>query len=329
MKNMKIFNSALGGKSADGAIKPTSIGGQAVIEGVMMAGPGERATAVRKKSGEIVIDKKPNNTFISRYKLNKIPILRGFLAFFVSMFTGVSCLMFAAKEYDLEDGDYEMSKFEKYIMEKFGDKLFDIVMYVSVFFSLIIGVGFFMILPKLAVEYAGKLFGGVNETVSIIIEGVIRIALFVVYILLISKMKDIRRVFEYHGAEHKTIFAYEHGEELTVENVRKYKRFHPRCGTSFLVIVMIVSIIVFFFIRTDTITQKILWRIALLPVVAGLSYEIIKLAGRYNNPVTRFVSAPGIWLQNVTTNEPDDSQIEVAIAALKAVIPENANDAKW
>jgi len=310
-------------------VKPTSIGGQAVIEGIMMMGPKEHATAVRKKDGSIVIDKKPNNTFISKYKLNKIPILRGFISFFASMFTGVSCLMFAAKEYDLEDGDYEMSKFEKWIMEKFGDKLFDIIMYISVLFSLVIGVGLFMVLPKVTIEYVGNLFGGFNEIISNIIEGFIRIILFVGYILLISRMKDIKRVFEYHGAEHKTIFAFEHGEELTPENIQKYKRFHPRCGTSFLIIVMVVSIIVFFFIPDNTIMEKILWRIALLPFIAGISYEIIKLAGRHDNPFTRFISAPGVWLQHVTTNEPDDSQVEVAIAALKAVLPENLEEAKW
>jgi len=309
--------------------KPTSIGGQAVIEGIMMMGPNEHATAVRKKDGSIVIDKKPNNKFISKYKLNKIPILRGVISFFASMITGVSCLMFAAKEYDLEDGDYEMSKFEKWIMDKFGDKLFDIVMYISVFFSLILGVGLFMILPKVVIEYGGNLIGGLNETVANIIEGFVRITLFLCYILLISQMKDIKRVFEYHGAEHKTIFAFEHGEELTPENIMKYKRFHPRCGTSFLVIVMVVSIIVFFFIPDNTLIQKILWRIALLPVIAGISYEIIKIAGRYDNPVTRFISAPGVWMQHVTTNEPDSAQLEVAIAALKAVLPQDLEEAKW
>lgn len=304
---------------------PTSIGGQAVIEGIMMKGPNSLATAVRKASGEIVIDKKPSNSFIAKYKLNKIPILRGFLAFFESMIVGISCLMFSAKEYDLEDADYEMSKFEKWIMEKFGDKIFDFVMYISVFISLFIGIGVFMVLPKLAVEFFGK----INESLSVVIEGAIRIILFVAYILLISNMKDIKRVFQYHGAEHKTIFAYEYGDELTVENIKKHKRFHPRCGTSFLVIVMIVSIIVFFFIRTDSLVDKIMWRIALLPLIAGISYEIIKLAGRYDNPITRFLSAPGVWLQNVTTKEPDDKQIEVAIAALKAVLEDTKEDAKW
>ena len=314
---------------------PTSIGGQAVIEGVMMQGPKKRATAVRKSSGEIVIKETPNNSFIAKLKLNKIPVLRGFLAFFESMFTGVSCLMFSAKECDLEEESEQLSPFEKWIMEKFGDKLFDIVMYISVAFSLVLGIGLFMVLPKLLVEWVSIPFGrNINEGLSTFIEGIVRMVIFLCYILLISKMKDIQRVFEYHGAEHKTIFTYEYGEELTVENVKKHTRFHPRCGTSFLVLVMIVSVVVFLIIGafigpTATILEKILWRICMLPVVAGISYELIKLAGRKNNKFTKIISAPGVWLQNFTTREPDDSQIEVAIAAFKAVMPENEEESKW
>ncbi len=314
---------------------PTSIGGQAVIEGVMMQGPKKRATAVRKSSGEIVIKEEENKSFISKYKLNKIPILRGFLSFFQSLFTGVSCLMFSAKECDLEDENEQLSPFEKWIMEKFGDKLFDIVMYISVFFSLILGVGLFMVLPKVIVEFVSKPFGGnLNEGISTLIEGFLRLGIFLCYIILISKMKDIQRVFEYHGAEHKTIFAYEFGDELTVENVKKHTRFHPRCGTSFLVLVMIVSVIVFLIIGifispAAGILEKILWRIVMLPIIAGISYELIKFAGRYDNKLTRFISAPGVWLQHFTTREPDDKQIEVAIAAFKAVVPENSEESKW
>lgn len=314
---------------------PISIGGQAVIEGVMMNGPKKMATAVRKDNGEIVFEiKEKKENFITKLKLNKIPILRGFLNFFVSMFTGVSCLMFSAKQTDLTDDENEqMSKFEKWVFEKFGDKVFDIVMYISVFFSLIIGVGLFMVLPKLVVEWVSYPFGGINEGVSTLIEGILRLVIFLVYIILISKMKDIQRVFEYHGAEHKTIFAYEYGEELTVENVKKQKRFHPRCGTSFLVLVMITSVIVFLFIGAFagemSVLEKILWRIAALPFIAGISYEFIKIAGRYDNAFTRIISAPGVWLQNFTTKEPDESQIEVAIAAFNAVLPEDNEDIKW
>lgn len=312
---------------------PISIGGQAVIEGVMMKGPEKMATAVRKADGEIVFDVKESKSFISKYKLNKIPILRGFLNFFSSMFTGVSCLMFSAKQCDLEEEGEQMSKFEKWVLDKFGDKIFDIVMYISVAFSLVIGVGLFMVLPKLIVEWVSIPFGGINEAASTLIEGLIRMVIFLSYIILISQMKDIQRVFEYHGAEHKTIFTYEYGDELTVENVKKHKRFHPRCGTSFLVLVMIISVIVFLvigaFAGEMTITEKILWRLATLPLIAGISYEFIKLAGRYDNWLTRIISAPGVWLQNFTTREPDESQIEVAIAAFKAVLPENKEDIKW
>lgn len=313
---------------------PISIGGQAVIEGVMMNGPEKMATAVRKSDGEIICDiKEKKENIITKLKLNKIPILRGCINFFMSMITGVSCLMFSAKQCDLEEEGEELSKFEKWVLDKFGDKIFDVVMYISVAFSLCIGIGLFMVLPKLIVEWASIPFGKINEGVSTLIEGFIRMAIFLGYMVLISRMKDIRRVFEYHGAEHKTIFTYEYGDELTVENVKKHKRFHPRCGTSFLVLVMIISIIVFLVISAFagemTITQKILWRIAALPLIAGISYEFIKLAGRYDNWFTRIISAPGMWLQNFTTREPDDSQIEVAIAAFKAVLPENKEAIKW
>lgn len=319
------------------ACKPISIGGQAVIEGVMMNGPEKMVTAVRKADGEIVFEEKSKKeNFIKKFKLDKIPILRGFLNFFVSMFTGVSCLMFSAKQCDLEEEGEELSKFEKWVLDKFGDKIFDIVMYISVAFSLVIGIGLFMILPKLIVEWASIPFGKINEGVSTLIEGLIRMVIFLGYIIFISQMKDIQRVFEYHGAEHKTIFTYEYGDELTVENVKKHKRFHPRCGTSFLVLVMIISVVVFLFIGAFagemTILEKVLWRIAALPFVAGISYEFIKLAGRYDNRFTRIISAPGVWLQKFTTREPDESQIEVAIAAFKAVLPENAEtneEMKW
>lgn len=310
---------------------PTSIGGQAVIEGIMMKGPTCMATAIRKGDGSILVDKKESKSFIKKWKLNKVPILRGFLAFFESLFTGVQCLMFSAKECDLEDDTEQMSKFEKWLMEKFGDKLFDIFMYISVVISLFLGVGLFMILPKLTVEWVSSLMGTtVHESLSVLIEGAIRMILFVCYMLLISRMKDVHRVFQYHGAEHKTIFAYEYGDELTVENVKKHTRFHPRCGTSFLVLVMIVSIIVFFFVPATDFWGKILWRIALLPIVAGISYELIKFAGRCDNWFTRMLSKPGVWLQHLTTKEPDDSMIEVAIEALTAVLPQDSNEStKW
>ncbi|MDY6314051.1 MAG: DUF1385 domain-containing protein [Clostridia bacterium] len=304
----------------------TSIGGQAVIEGIMMRGPSDIAIAVRKSDGEIVIDKKPVKSV--KYKILKLPIIRGVFNFFSSLVTGVKSLMFSAEFVDIEgDEQEEPSKIDKWLTEKLGDKLKDIAIYFSVAVSLVFSVLLFIMLPAFLTGFIKKL--GAGHSIIILAEGVVRIAIFMGYLFLVSKMKDIQRVFEYHGAEHKSIYCYEHGEELTVENVKKYTRLHPRCGTSFLFIVMIISIIVFFFIKSDVWYLRLVYRLLLLPVVAGISYEIIKLAGRYDTPLTRAVSKPGMWLQYFTTREPDDSQIEVAIVSLKAVIPENKEDDKW
>ena len=307
-------------------IHKTSIGGQAVIEGVMMRGPSDIAIAVRKSDGEIVIDKKSVKSV--KYKILKLPIIRGVFNFFSSLVTGVKSLMFSAEFVDIEgDEQEEPSKIDKWLTEKLGDKQKDIAIYFSVAVSLVVSVLLFIMLPAFLTGFIKKL--GAGHSIIILAEGVVRIAIFMGYLFLVSKMKDIQRVFEYHGAEHKSIHCYEHGEELTVENVKKYTRLHPRCGTSFLFIVMIISIIVFFFIKSDVWYLRLVYRLLLLPVVAGISYEIIKLAGRYDTPLTRAVSKPGMWLQYFTTREPDDSQIEVAIVSLKAVIPENKEDDKW
>jgi len=311
-------------------IKPTSVGGQAVIEGVMMRGVNDIATAVRCPDGHIEIEKKPINLLSVKWKINKIPVLRGVFSFFESLYTGVSCLMFSASFFeDEEENPEKMSKFEKWIMEKCGDKLLNYVMYISVLFSLVIGIGLFMLLPNYLVGFLKKVFTDIPIPVLNLSEGIVRLCFFVLYLYLVSKMEDIKRVFMYHGAEHKSIFCYEHGDELTVENVKKHVRFHPRCGTSFLVIVMIVSIIVFSFISWDNLYIRMVYRLLLLPVVAGLSYELIKIAGRYDNWFTRLISKPGVWLQYLTTREPTDDQIEVALTALKAVISENRDDDKW
>ncbi len=307
-------------------IHKTSIGGQAVIEGVMMRGPSDIAIAVRKSDGEIVIDKKPVKSV--KYKILKLPIIRGVFNFFASLVTGVKSLMFSAEFVDIEgDEQAEPSKIDRWLTEKLGDKLKDIAIYFSVAVSLVFSVLLFIMLPAFLTGFIKKL--GAGHSLIILAEGIVRIAIFMGYLFLVSRMKDIQRVFEYHGAEHKSIHCYEHGEDLTVENVRKYTRLHPRCGTSFLFIVMIISIIVFFFIKSDVWYLRLVYRLLLLPVVAGISYEIIKLAGRYDNRLTRAVSKPGMWLQYFTTREPDDSQIEVAITSLKAVIPENKEDDKW
>ena len=309
-------------------VHKTSIGGQAVMEGVMMRGPKEIATAVRKSNGEIIIDKKEVSSVFTKYKFLKIPILRGVISFFDSMITGVKCLMFSAEQVDLEDGEeYKPSRFEKWLDDTFGDKIKDIVIYFSVFVSLIFSIGLFILLPTALVGWMKKII--VSAPLLSLCEGGVRILIFLAYLFLVSRMKDIQRVFEYHGAEHKTIAAYEHGEELTPENARKYSRLHPRCGTSFLLIVMIISIVFFSFLKWETVWQRMLYRLLLLPVVAGVSYEIIKFAGRSDSKLVKWLTSPGLALQLLTTREPDDSQLEVAIAALKSVITGNKDDDKW
>lgn len=310
----------------------TSIGGQAVIEGVMMRGPKEIAVAVRKPDGEIEIDKKPIASIIQKHKFFKLPIVRGVVAFIESLVIGTKALMYSASFYDVEEEEDKakkavMTEEERNKQEEKDNRAMNFAIYSSVVIALVFGICVFMLLPTFLVGFVKQhITSGVLAT---LLEGAVRIAIFLAYIALVSNMKDIRRVFEYHGAEHKTIFCYESGEELTVENARKFKRLHPRCGTSFLLIVMVVSIILFSFISWDNPWMRIVLRLALLPVVAGLSYEVIKLAGRNTGKVMRIVSAPGMWLQKLTTREPDDSQLEVAIASLKSVLTGNIEDDKW
>lgn len=313
----------------------TSIGGQAVMEGVMMRGPHKTATAVRRPDGEIEckveeIGTKKHSAFA------RLPIIRGCVNFVESLVIGMKSLMWSAEFIDLDsDEEEEESKFDKWLEDKFGEKLKDYIIGFSVFISIIFSVGLFMVLPWLV----SLLIGAVTTSHFLITagEGAIRLLIFIGYLLLVSQMKEIKRVFEYHGAEHKTIACYEAGEELTVENVRKYTRLHPRCGTSFLLFVMIISILIFFLIPpfemiTSVILRKlmaIVVRLCLMPVVAGLSYEVIKLAGRSKNKCVSWLSKPGLWMQKITTREPDDSQIEVAIASMKPCIPESKEDDKW
>ncbi len=303
----------------------TSIGGAAVMEGVMMRGPHSIAVAVRKPDGEIEIDVKETKPVSKRNFFLKLPIVRGCIAFFESMITSTKALMYSASFIDVEEE--EPSKFDAWLEKVFGDKLKDAILYLSVVLSLFLSVGLFILLPTWLVSLV-RIFCS-NQVVLTVAEGVTRIVIFLGYLILVSQMPDIKRVFEYHGAEHKTIACYESGEELTVENAKTKCRLHPRCGTSFLLIVMVVSIIVFSFLKWDNILVRTLTRLALLPIVAGISYEIIKLAGRYDNFATRIVSWPGLMLQKITTREPDDSQLEVAIASMKAVIPENKDEDKW
>lgn len=305
----------------------------------MMRGPYKTAVAVRKSDGEIVTKVDDNGTK-TRHRIFKLPILRGCVNFIDSLVIGMKALMYSAEFVDMDEEEESESKFDKRLEEKFGDKLKDAVIYFAVFLSVIMSVGLFILLPSVisgAVEAvpAFKFFTDTKIFTSLF-EGIMRMVIFLGYMLLVSRMKDIRRVFEYHGAEHKTIACYEAGEELNVENVRKHTRFHPRCGTSFLLFVMIISIIVYAFlprfdgyIKIVAVLLRIATRLLGLPIVAGLSYEVIKWAGRSKNKCVGILSKPGLWLQRLTTCEPDDSQIEVAIASMQPCIPENKEEDKW
>lgn len=318
----------------------TSIGGQAVMEGVMMRGPYKTSVAVRKPDGEITTKIDDNGTK-TRSKFFKLPIVRGCVNFIDSLVIGMKALMFSAEFIDIEDdGEEEQSKFDKWLEAKLGDKIKDYVIYFAVFISVIFSVGLFILLPSFLsglVEAIPALEPVTSpQWFTSVFEGILRMIIFLTYMALISQMKDIKRVFEYHGAEHKTIACYEAGEELTPDNVKKYTRFHPRCGTSFLLFVMIISIIVFAFLprfndipKILTILLRLVTRLACLPIVAGLSYEVIKWAGRSKSKCVGILSKPGLWLQRLTTREPDQSQIEVAIAAMKPCIPENKEEDKW
>lgn len=310
------------------------------MEGVMMRGPHKTVVAVRKPDGEIETKIDDLGTK-SRKGFLKLPVVRGCVSFIDSLVIGMKALMWSAEFMDIEgEGDEPESKFDKWLEDKLGDKIKDVVIYFAVFISIIFSVGLFMLLPSVLsglVESipALKPFTSTQAFTSTF-EGVLRMAIFLGYMALISQMKDIKRVFEYHGAEHKTIACYEAGEELTPENVKKFTRFHPRCGTSFLLFVMIISIIVFAFlprfdgyIKIVSILLRMGTRLLCLPIVAGLSFEVIKLAGRSKNVCVRWLSKPGLWLQKLTTREPDRSQIEVAIASMIPCIPDNKEEDKW
>lgn len=316
----------------------TSIGGQAVMEGVMMRGPYKTAVAVRKPDGDIESKIEENGTKCHNAFL-RLPIVRGCVNFIDSLVIGMKALMWSAEFVDIEgeEGESE-SKFDKWLEDKLGDKIKDIVIYVAIAISLVFSIALFIVLPTFLTKGVEKLASLIPQISSLtnshlftsLFEGVIRMVIFIGYLALVSNMKDIKRVFEYHGAEHKTIACYEAGEELTVENIKKHKRFHPRCGTSFLLFVMIVSILLFALLpKVDMVVLRVLMRLALLPAVAGISYEIIKLAGRSQNKCVTWLSKPGLWLQRLTTREPDETQIEVAIASMLPCIPENKEDDKW
>lgn len=315
-------------KECEKSCKKTSIGGQALIEGVMMRGVGKAAMAVRLPDGTIDVEIEKTKLAKDKSFVFRMPFVRGVFNFIDNMIFGYKYLMKSAEKsgLDLEESE---SKFDKWLEKHFGNKIMTAVSAIAMVFGVVLAIGLFILAPMGIVWLLEKVvpLGGFKT----LIEGLIKIAVFVAYLALVSQTKDIRRVFEYHGAEHKSIACYEAGDELTVENVKKYKRFHPRCGTSFLLIVLIVSILVYSLIQFSwgNLLLRAALKILLLPIIVGISYEIIKLAGRYDNIFTRILSAPGLWIQRFTTREPDDSQIEVAIASLKPVLPEENENDNW
>lgn len=312
-------------------LNKTSIGGQAIMEGVMMRGPKKAAMAVRNADGEIVIEEIDIIMAKEKHKFLGYPIIRGAVNFFESMVLGYKTLSRSAELSGLDLEAEEPSKFEKWLTKVTGAKIFDVVMYVAVVLGLLLSVFLFIVIPAFATKGLDFLLGGAIGDFKSLFEGIIKLCIFIGYLLIVSLMKEIRRVFEYHGAEHKTIFCYEKEMELTVDNVRKNKRFHPRCGTSFLFLVLFISILIYSLpiVPWKNVFLRIVIKLIFLPFIAGISYEIIKIAGRYDNIITKIISAPGLWIQRITTKEPDDSQIEVAIASLKAVLPESRDEAKW
>lgn len=292
------------------------IGGQAVIEGVMMKNMDRYAVSVRKPNGKIETKVEECVSFAEKHPLFQLPVFRGMVNFLESMVIGMKTLNYSASFYEDEEEQTE-SRTEQLLEKILGEKAEKIIMGIVLVFSLAISIGLFMILPYIASEALGKLIR--NEYVILFMEGIIRIAIFLGYIVLISRMEDIKRVFMYHGAEHKAINCLEAGVPLTPENVDNFSRLHKRCGTSFIFIVMIISMVFFFFIRVDTIWLRIVLRLLFLPLVAGVSYEFIRLAGSSDHPLVQIFSKPGLALQRLTTKEPDHSMIEVAIASVEGV----------
>ena len=293
-------------------MKSSNIGGQAVLEGIMMKNGPKYAVAVRKPDGEIEVKVEEYKSAIKWEKLTKIPFVRGVFNFIDSMVLGMKTLTYSASFWE-EETDELITVEEAEKLKKKEDIIMGITMVVSV----VLAMGLFMVLPY----FISDLFAGVIKSrfLRTVLESVVRISLFILYILAVSRMKDIQRTFMYHGAEHKCINCIEHGMELTVENVKKSSKQHKRCGTSFLFFVMLVSIIVCFFITVESKILRIILRLALLPVIAGISYELIKLAGNSNNPIVEILSKPGLAMQNLTTKEPEDDMIEVAIKAVEEV----------
>lgn len=312
----------------------TSVGGQALIEGVMMQGPKGMATAVRKPDGEILVEYHDVKHVRDKVKFLGLPIIRGVVNFIESMMMGYKTLMYSAEISGMEDFDEQnLSKFEQWLTDKFGDKLMNFVTILGSVLGVVLAGVLFLYFPVLVFNKLNGWLSGALTNWQGLIEGVMKMAIFVIYIALVSRMKDIKRLFMYHGAEHKSIACYEAGEELTVENVKKCCRFHPRCGTSFIFVILIFSIVLYTIIAKIfpvIAAQRILWmllKLVFLPLIMGLGYEFIKYAGRHDNLIVKILSAPGLWMQRLTTKEPDDDGIiECGIAAIKAVITDDPED---
>lgn len=305
-------------------MKSSNIGGQAVLEGIMMKHKDEYAVAVRKPDGEIAVTKDRYKSIIKWEKITKIPFIRGIFNFIDSMVLGIKTLTYSSEFYEEEEEKEEKALTEKEALKQ--EKKEKLFMAGTIALSVVLAVAIFMVLPYALSSFLKPVV--TSYFVRTVIEGFVRIGIFIAYVLLVSRMKDIQRTFMYHGAEHKCINCIEHGLPLTVENVRVSSRQHKRCGTSFLFFVMAISIILLLLIRVESPVMRVAVRIALLPVIAGISYEVLKLAGRSENPVVNLLSKPGLAVQRLTTKEPDDSMIEVAIQAVEAVFDWKAYEAE-
>ncbi len=304
----------------------SKIGGQALIEGIMMRGIDKSAMACRLPNGEIDVEEWEINNGKNRPWYKKTPFVRGVFNFADTLVEGYKCISKSADK-QMVDDEEKPSKFEAWLEKKLGNKMMPILTTFATILGVLLAIGLFVFIPTFIVKFFDNYIE--SNILLTLIEGGIKIAIFIVYLWLTSKLKDIQTTYEYHGAEHKTIACYEAGEELTVDNIKKHSRFHPRCGTSFIIIVLIVSILVFSVVTWSSRLKRMILKLLLLPLVMGIAYEIIKLAGRYSNPFTKIISAPGLALQRLTTREPNEKQIEVAIAAMEKVIPEDKEEDRW
>lgn len=305
----------------------TTIGGQSILEGIMMKGPRKSCTVVRKPDGTLAVKDEETVPLREKFAPAGWPVVRGFVTMVQSLIEGFQAIEYSSKFLDDEEEDGEPSKLEQWLMDKIGEGAIESAVYViSIVFGIALSVGLFILLPAFL---AGLLPQTASHLAVNLLEGVLRIAIFIAYMWLMARIPDIKRTFRYHGAEHKTIYCYEKGLELTTEHVREQPREHPRCGTSFLFVVMIISIPVFSLVTAESRVMQLVLRLVLLPVVIGLSYEVNRFAGRHDGALSRALRWPGMMLQHITVLEPDDSMIEVAIVSLKHVIPQDKQEDAW